>query len=94
MSTYEKLKAGGKSLEVVFVSGDREEAGFKEYMDAMPWLAVPYADEDRRSELNEFFEVRLLARRLPGIRIMVVLLERILQALCCPPYVIAKCSGE
>jgi len=57
VSTYEKLKAGGKALEVVFVSGDREEAGFKEYLDSMPWLAIPYADEDRRSKLNEFFEV-------------------------------------
>jgi hypothetical protein len=40
------------------VSGDREESGFKEYLDSMPWLAVPFSEEDRRSELNEFFEVR------------------------------------
>jgi nucleoredoxin len=61
---YNKLRsaegaaAGGARLEVIFVSGDNDEASFKEYLGHMPWLAVPYADEARRSGLNRAAGVR------------------------------------
>ena len=47
-----------KPFEVIFVSGDRDEAGFKEYFGSMPWLAVPFDDEKRRDALNEYFGVQ------------------------------------
>jgi nucleoredoxin len=49
---------GGPRLEVVFVSGDNDDASFKEYLGHMPWLAVPYEDEARRSALNRAAGVR------------------------------------
>lgn len=67
-ATYEKLKAAGKAVEVVFVSGDRSEAEFKEYLGEMPWLAVPHADKKRIGALNTAFEVE-------GIPTLIVLDE-------------------
>ena len=46
------LQAGGKAVEVVFVSADRDEAEFKDYYGSMPWLALPLEDKARNSELN------------------------------------------
>ncbi|XP_024543006.1 probable nucleoredoxin 1 [Selaginella moellendorffii] len=34
--------AGGVGFEVVFVSGDTDEASFKQSMKKMPWLALPF----------------------------------------------------
>ncbi len=58
-ASYERIKreAGG-ALEIVFVSADRDEGAFDEYLAHMPWLAVPYADEARRSALNRALGVR------------------------------------
>lgn len=55
---YNKFNAGGKKLEIIFVSWDRDEKGFKEYMDesSMPWLAIT-PDDERKEKLNEIFEV-------------------------------------
>ena len=41
----------GKNFEVVFVSSDRDEDSFKEYYAEMPWLALPFADRDRKVSL-------------------------------------------
>jgi nucleoredoxin len=54
---YKKLKIEKKDFEVVFVSSDRDEESFNDYMGEMPWIAVPYADSKRRRELSERFEV-------------------------------------
>ena len=52
---YEKLK--GK-LEIIFISSDKDESQFKEYLDKMPWVAVPYSSgNDMRGKLNELYEV-------------------------------------
>lgn len=52
----EHLKA--KDLEIVFVSGDRDEEAFKEYYGEMPWLAVPYAKRDLKDKLNKKYKVQ------------------------------------
>ena len=51
---------GDKALEVVFVSGDNDEAAFQEYHQKHhgPWPAVPYGDEARRDALNAAAGVR------------------------------------
>jgi nucleoredoxin len=54
---YKKLQAAGKPFEVVFVSSDKSEAQFKEYMGEMPWLALPYSERDLKGELSEYFGV-------------------------------------
>lgn len=45
-----------KGMEVVFVSSDREESGFKEYFGEMPWLALPYEDRERKAALSKKFK--------------------------------------
>ena len=46
-NNFKKLPNGDK-LEIVFVSSDRDEKTFKEYYAEMPWLALPYADRDKK----------------------------------------------
>eukprot|EP01083_Nonionella_stella_P094936 266481_1 len=41
---YERLKAGGKQLEVIYCPMDADDAGFRSYYATMPWLAVPFGD--------------------------------------------------
>lgn len=54
---YEKdLKA--KGLEVVFVTGDRDEDSFKEYFNEQPWLAVDFNAKETLSKLNKTFKVQ------------------------------------
>jgi hypothetical protein len=58
--TYKNCKAAGKPFEVIFVSGDKDEAGFKSYLSEMAekggdWLAIPFGDS-RKNWLNKYFE--------------------------------------
>ena len=47
------------ALEIVFVSRDRDQASFDEYTDHMPWLSMPFTDDDgRRDGLASHFGVR------------------------------------
>jgi len=54
---YEAIKAAGKNFEIVFVSSDRSEEGFKEYFGEMPWLALQYSDRKAKEELSKCFGV-------------------------------------
>jgi len=54
--TYKAIKAARDDFELVFVSGDRDEAQFREYRATMPWLALPF-DEKRYQALSSHFEV-------------------------------------
>jgi len=56
VKTYEKLKADGKEIEVVFVSSDKDMGQFREYFATMPWLAIPPGDK-RKAALSSRFEV-------------------------------------
>ena len=44
----------------------RSEDSFKQYFSEMPWLAVPYTDEARRSRLNRLYGIQGRRSRLPG----------------------------
>jgi nucleoredoxin len=75
-AAYERIKqdAGG-ALEIIFVSADRDEGAFDEYLAHMPWLAVPYGDEARRSALNRALGVRgipslVLCSAPPAVRVL------------------------
>ena len=58
--------AKDKNVEVVFVSSDQNETGFREYFASMPWLALPFEDRAAKDRLSEKFGVR-------GIPTLVVL---------------------
>jgi nucleoredoxin len=44
-------------MEIVFVSSDRDEAAFKEYLGEMPWLALPYSKREEKEQLSKLFGV-------------------------------------
>jgi nucleoredoxin len=59
---YNELSAtGDNKLEVVFCSGDRDEATYNEYYGEMPWLALPFKDA-RLAGLAKKFDVRGVPR--------------------------------
>ncbi|XP_061461261.1 nucleoredoxin isoform X2 [Rhineura floridana] len=58
VESYRKIKESGQKFEIVFVSADRSEDSFKQYFSEMPWLAIPYADEGRRSRLNRLYGIQ------------------------------------
>ena len=58
VEAYKAVRAAGGELEVIFVSADRTEEAWKEYLGHMPWAAVPFADEARRSALSDACNVR------------------------------------
>jgi len=53
---YEAITGAGKDFEVIFCSGDRDQEAFKEYLNDMPWKALPFKDS-REKELSALFEV-------------------------------------
>ncbi|KAK5620579.1 hypothetical protein CRENBAI_022125 [Crenichthys baileyi] len=58
VESYRIIKESGHKFEIVFVSADRSEESFKQYFSEMPWLAVPYSDEARRSRLNRLYGIQ------------------------------------
>lgn len=55
---YTALKAAGKSMELVFVSSDRDEAAFADYADSMTFPAMAYADRAGKEKLSKLFKVQ------------------------------------
>ncbi|KAK6165992.1 hypothetical protein SNE40_022789 [Patella caerulea] len=53
---YKKLRSRGEKLEIIFVSSDRDQEEFDEYIKEMPWLALPFGDQ-RADTLSEKFDV-------------------------------------
>jgi thiol-disulfide isomerase/thioredoxin len=54
---YTAIKGTGKSLEIVFVSSDRDEVAFDSYHKDMPWLALPFAERALKQTLSKRFKV-------------------------------------
>jgi nucleoredoxin len=54
---YNNLINAKKNFEVVFVSSDSSQEQFDEYFAEMPWLALPYAERERKGELSSEFSV-------------------------------------
>lgn len=55
---YQRCKDQQKSFDVVFVSSDQDEAGFREYFGTMPWHALPFAQRGLKEVLSSRFGVR------------------------------------
>ncbi|KAJ6745195.1 U-BOX DOMAIN-CONTAINING PROTEIN 34-LIKE [Salix koriyanagi] len=56
---YNSLRNSGKKLEIVFISFDRDEDGFKEHFKCMPWLAVPF-EVNLHRHLSDIYHVNLI----------------------------------
>lgn len=56
---YENVQSGNENLEIIFVSGDRDEASMKEYFqnDHGNWLAVKFGSPEI-AKLNEHCKVQ------------------------------------
>lgn len=57
VSIYNNLKEKKEEFEIVFVSLDKDEEGYKECYNGMPWLALPYKPEFSRS-LSRYFDIQ------------------------------------
>jgi hypothetical protein len=44
-------------MDIVFVSSDRDEASFSEYLATMPWKALPLKDRRAKEELSALYGV-------------------------------------
>lgn len=56
IDAYKKIKERNESLEVVFISSDRDQTSFDEFFKGMPWLALPFGDA-RKASLSRKFKV-------------------------------------
>lgn len=54
---YKEVNAEQLKVEVVFVSSDRDESGFRAYFEEMPWLAVPFSSAQLRTQLGTRYGV-------------------------------------
>jgi len=55
---YVKAKRNGANFEIVFVSSDSDEESFEAYYGEMPWMALPFADRDKKQQLSSKFGVQ------------------------------------
>lgn len=55
---YNQCQEKGKSLEILFVSSDRNEEEFKDYFGEMPWCAISFKERELKSNLSDIFEVQ------------------------------------
>jgi len=55
---YNKIRANGKALEIIFVSSDKDEKAFAEYHAEQPWLALPFDKRDVKASLSKKFKVQ------------------------------------
>lgn len=46
-----------KEIEIVFVSSDRDQAGFDEYYKEMPWLALPFKNSEVKLQLKNKYGI-------------------------------------
>ena len=61
---YNEMRAAGRSVEVVFVSADRDAASFRDYLRGHhgPWYAIPWEREQNRNGCSSFFQVQGIPR--------------------------------
>jgi len=55
---YNEIKESGNDFEVIFISSDSSEPEFKKYHEDMPWLAIPYKNEDEKDACSEKYSIR------------------------------------
>ncbi len=48
------MREDNKSFQIIFASSDRDEESMQEYLDEMPWLAIPFGDKREKTLSNIF----------------------------------------
>ncbi|DAZ99977.1 TPA: hypothetical protein N0F65_001981 [Lagenidium giganteum] len=56
-TVYEDLVEEHSDIEIVFLSSDEEADQFSEYYEEMPFVAVPYEDRQRQTDLTEKYNI-------------------------------------
>lgn len=54
---YQKVNETKKVMEIIFCSNDGNEAAFERNYETMPFLAVPYTDEQRIQSLKQRYGI-------------------------------------
>ena len=54
---YSEVNIDSKQFEILYVSLDQNEDQYKEHYAQMPWLAVPFADQERMKALRQRYRV-------------------------------------
>ncbi|XP_043275156.1 nucleoredoxin-like [Venturia canescens] len=60
VDTYQRIRERGHNFEVIFVSSDRSEESYNAYIESMPWLRIPFAQEERRQKLARALDVQAI----------------------------------
>ena len=55
---YTKSIKENKSLEIIFVSSDKDAASFAEYFKSMPWKALPFEQREVKAKLASVFGIQ------------------------------------
>lgn len=58
LAEWYKKHAAGSNVEIIFVSSDRDQAGFDGYFGEMPWKALKFSEGDTKQTLASEFGVR------------------------------------
>lgn len=57
VEVYKQVKAKNPEFEIVFVTSDRDDEGFKKYFADMPWAAIPFDKKAERESIEEKFGI-------------------------------------
>ncbi|XP_012231659.2 nucleoredoxin-like [Linepithema humile] len=60
VDTYQRIRERGHDFEVIFVSSDRSEDSYNAYTETMPWLRIPFTQEERRRKLARALDVQAI----------------------------------
>ncbi|XP_014468776.1 PREDICTED: nucleoredoxin-like [Dinoponera quadriceps] len=60
VDTYQRIRERGHDFEVIFVSSDRSEDSYNAYTETMPWLKIPFSQEERRRKLARALDVQAI----------------------------------
>ena len=56
-AAYTDLVQAGKSIQIVFVSSDKDQGSFDGYYKEMPWLALPFSERETKAKLAEKYGI-------------------------------------
>ena len=56
-SVYNDIKTAGHDFEVVFISSDSSARDFKSYHGEMPWLAIPYENDEAKYACSDKYAI-------------------------------------
>lgn len=56
IEAYHKIKEKDAAFEVIFISSDQDQSSFDDFFSKMPWLALPFGDE-RKKSLSRTFKI-------------------------------------